>query len=90
MDAEDDKLAKEIKESFGSSRLSKFLFIASWLILLCLGLSVFARIEVYDPRSGIVVSSRWPWEWTVVCAIAWFCTAYLSYRLAGGRRNPVI
>jgi hypothetical protein len=66
---------EEIKEHFGGNRLSKLLFFASWFILGLLVKSVF---------------SRWAWEYTVACAIAWLCTSYLSYRLAGGRRNPAI
>jgi hypothetical protein len=78
----DEKLDAEMKEQFGGSRLSKFLFFASWFILLCLPLSFFWRIEDYDPQSGVVVSSRWIWESTVACAIAWFCTAYGSFLLS--------
>jgi len=79
-----------MKEQFGGSRLSKFLFFTSWLFLICLVLSFFWRIEDYDLQSKSIVSSRWAWESTVACAVAWLCTLYLSYRLAGGQRNPVI
>jgi hypothetical protein len=86
---DDDNLSREIKEGFGTSRLSKLLFVLSWFILLCLLLSAFWRIQDYD-KDGTLVSARWPWELTLVCFILWLCTLYLSYRLAGGRRNPVI
>ena len=50
-----EKLDKEMKEQFGGSRLSKFLFFASWFILICFVTSFFWRIEVYDPQSGTIV-----------------------------------
>ncbi|MBN2272059.1 MAG: hypothetical protein JXN61_15705 [Sedimentisphaerales bacterium] len=89
-DAGGKKVDDDLKEQLGGSRLSKFFFFASWFILLCVPLSFFWRVADYDPQSGAVVSSRWMWEGTVACAIAWLCTAYLSYRLAGGRYNPII
>jgi hypothetical protein len=85
-----EKLDEETKDLLGGSRLSKFLFLLSWFIRLCLPLSLFGRIDDYDPQTGTVVSSRWAWEGTVACAIGWMCTAFLSYRLAGGRGNPGI
>ena len=81
MAAEDDKLAEEIKDSFGGSILSKLLFGLSWFILLPLLTCPFWRIQDYAP-DGTLVSSRWPWEVALGCAIAWFCTAYFSFRLA--------
>jgi len=84
------KLDEEMKEQFGGSRLSKFLFFVSWIFLICLVLSFFWRIAEYDPQGKTIVSSRWVWESTVACAVAWLCTSYLAYRLAGGRRNPII
>jgi len=82
-----EKLDEEMKEQFGGSRLSKFLFLVSWIFLICLVLSFFWRIVEYDPQNKTIVSSRWAWESTVACAIAWLCTSYLAYRLAGGRRK---
>ena len=90
MPAEDDKLTQELKLSFGVTLLSQWLFIASWFFLICLPFSFFSRVHHYDPQTQAIVYSRWAWEWTVVCVVAWCCTAYLSYRLTGGRRNPVI
>jgi uncharacterized membrane protein YhdT len=85
-----EKLDGKTKDVFGGSRLSGFLGFLSWFILLWLLLSLFYRVEDIDPRTGIAVSSRWAWEGTVACTIGWICTSYLSYRLAGGRRNPAI
>ena len=87
MTAEDNKLAKEIKESFGGSLLSKLLFGLSWLILLPLLTCPFWRIEDYDPQSKTIVKSRWPWEIVLGFIIAWFCTAYGSYLLAKRAKN---
>jgi hypothetical protein len=83
-----EKLDEVTKEQFGGSRLSKFLYSASMWILICLAVSFFAQFDAFD--RGTIVSSRWAWEVTVACAIAWLCTAVLAYRLAGGRRNPFI
>lgn len=90
MTEKNKKLDKEMKEQFSGSRLSKLIFFISWLFLICLVLSFFWRIEDYDLQNKTIVSSRWAWESTVAFAIAWLCTSYLSYRLAGGRHNPVI
>ena len=68
MAAEDDKLAEEIGEGFGGSLLSKLLFGLSWFILLTLLTCPFWRIQDYAP-DGTLVSSRWPWEAALGCAI---------------------
>lgn len=77
----------ELKKHFGGSRLSMLLFFMSWIFLIGIILSFFGRIAVFDPQSKAMVSSRWPWEITIVCVIAWLSTSYAAYLIAEGQRK---
>lgn len=85
-----ENIDESMKNIFKGSWLSKLLFYASWFFLICLFLSFFNRSYDIDPVDGTIISSRWAWEITIACAIAWLSTSYLSYRFAGGRSNPIV
>lgn len=75
---------------FGGNPWSKILGFLSFLFLCLAGITSISKIDTVDLVSKKIISSETPWK----IAILWFAfsivTGYISYHIAGGRRNPAI
>ena len=83
-----EKLGKT--DGFGGRLLSKVLFAFSFILLCLSGAMFLSKIEDYDLISKQVISSRTPWGSAVALLCLGIATGWISYRLAGGKRNPTI
>lgn len=77
-------------DGFGGRLLSKVLFGISFVLLCLSGVTFLSKIEDYDLVSQQVVSSKTPWEVAVSLLFFSIVLGWISYRLAGGKRNPTI
>ncbi|MBI4823785.1 MAG: hypothetical protein HY805_06110 [Nitrospirae bacterium] len=75
---------------FGGNRWSKFLAFLSFIFLCLTGITLISKIQTYDPISQEIISSEIPWKIAILLFALSLITGYISYRLAGGRRNPAI
>lgn len=87
-------MSKNINDEFnkltGGSKLSKVLFVISMIFLLLSGITIFSKIKTIDPASGAVLASETPWKVVGIFFFVSILAGYISYRLAGGRKNPAI
>ncbi len=83
-----EKLRKT--DGFGGSLLSKSLFGVSFLLLCLSGVMFLSKIEDYDPISKQVISSKTPWGSVLILLFLGIVIGWISYHLAGGKRNPTI
>lgn len=73
---------------YRGNKWSKFCGILSFIFLCLGGITLVSKVHIYDILSKEIISSETPWKIAIIFLVLSIVLAYISYRLAGGKRNP--